>query len=291
MQRTTLVLAWLLVLVTAVSVGAEPRHYTIALGFPFPPWDVGPLQGVNHDLLTAICAANTAMRCRIEVRPYADCVDSDAAGNPIIGPGLRSGRIDGCMGWLDTPQRKRLGGEFADAYSFGPTPQLIASNANRVFDSLQNGEALGGAAVGFLSGFFNNPDCLTRHHANFAPQVFPGSQSGRDAMIATLANGTIPLAFWDSIETVPPGTHVVGAPIHDCGPLLSTIVFPPRNAAAHTADELRRDLNCGLALIRQNGVMATICAGSTHPGGDPQCILDGPLPTVQCAADNSLPRP
>jgi len=287
MRWRLLILPWLLLFVTGVNAKAQSREYTIALGFPFPPWDVGPLEGVNYDLLTAICSANTAMRCRIEDRPTADCVDSDAAGNPLIGPALTSGRVDACMGWFDTPQRKQLGAEFADAHSFGPIPQLIASDSNHVFDDLEDGAELDGATVGFLSGLFHNPDCLARHHRNFSPQVFSASQSGRDSMISALVNGTIALAFWESVENVPAGTHLVGVPIHDCGPQLSTIVFPPRKAGKHKADEFRRDFNCGLALIRQNGVMASICASSTHPGGDPHCILDGPMPTVQCAADNA----
>jgi len=273
-------------LVIALNAGAQQRVYNIALGYPFPPWDAGPLKGVNYDLLTAICAANSAMHCNIVLRPYSDCLGSDRAGHPVIGPGLQSGSIDGCVGWLNTAEREQLGGEFANAYSFGPTPQLIANNSNHAFDGLQDGGSLGGAKIGFLSGFFNNPSCLTRHHGDFITQIFEGSQSGRDAMIAGLANGTIALVFWDSVETVPAGTHVVSVPIHDCGPLLSTIVFPPSTARQHKSDDLRRDLNCGLALIRANGTMADVCANSTYPGGNPQCILEGPAPTNQCLAEN-----
>jgi hypothetical protein len=78
----------------------------------------------------------------------------------------------------------------------------------------------------------------------------------------------------------------VGEPVQDCGPHLALIVFPPRSRHRRQSDRLRRDFNCGLALIRANGVMANICANSAHPGGDPTCILDGPPPTVQCLADN-----
>jgi hypothetical protein len=289
MRRTWLTLPVLFLLAMGASADAQQRVYNIGLGFPFPPWDVGPLEGVNYDLLTAICAANSGMHCQIELRPYSDCVSSDAAGHPIIGTGLASGHLDGCVGWLTTPERQQLGGEFSNPYSFGPTPQLIAGNANHDFDSLQDGQSLGGNKVGFLSGFFNNPSCLARHYGNFSTQVFEGSQSGRDAMIAGLAN-TIALAFWDSVATVPANTHVVGVPINDCGPLLAMIVFPPSTARQHQSDELRRDFNCGLALIRSNGVLASICASSTHHGGDPQCILEGPAPTAQCLADNTSPR-
>jgi hypothetical protein len=241
---------------------------------------------VNHDLLTAICRANTAMRCTIVDRPYADCVGSDAEGRPLIGPALASGELDGCMGWLITPERQQLGGEFTDAYSLGPTPQLIASDASHVFDGLGAAGSVGGATVGFLSGFFNNPACLARHYTDFSPTLFEGSQAGRDAILAALRDGTIALAFWDSINTVPAGTHLVGAAIQDCGPHLSTIVFPPARRGASDADALRRAFNCGLALIRADGTMAAICATTSHPGGDPTCLLDGPPPTVQCLRDN-----
>ena len=285
MQAKSLFLALLLAVGIAAEATAQPRVYSIGIGFPFPPWDVGPARGVNYDLLTAMCAANSAMRCRIKVRPYGDCVASDAAGNPVIGPGLASGALDGCIGWLDTPERVQLGGEFQDAYSFGPTPQLIAADGRGV-GRIEDGDSLDGAMVGFLAGFFNNPSCLARHHDEFEPEIFEGSTAGRSAMIAALASGAIELAFWDSVETVPAGTHAVGLPIRDCGPLLSTIVFPPNTGGRDRADDLRRDLNCGLALIRANGVMAEICSRSRYPGGDPQCILEGPAPTVQCLAEN-----
>lgn len=287
-----LIFSLLLVLgLGAPAASAERRAYEIALGFPFPPWDVGPREGVNYDLLTAICAANASMRCKIVDRPYSDCIGSDAEGRPIIGPALASGRVDGCMGWLITPEREQLGAEFTHAYSFGPTPQLIASNANHGFDGLGASGAIEEAKVGFLSGFFNNPTCLAGHYSGFSSIIFAGTQAGRDAMIAALFSSSLDLAFWDSINTVPTGTHVVGEPVQDCGPHLALIVFPPRLRHPCKSDELRRDFNCGLALIRANGVMANLCANSSHPGGDPTCILEGPPPTVQCLADNLTETP
>ncbi|HEX2465960.1 MAG TPA: hypothetical protein VHR17_15160 [Thermoanaerobaculia bacterium] len=201
-------IVFLLMFALAAGASAQRRLYTVGIGFPFPPWDVGPARGVNYDLLTAICAANTAMRCRIQVRPYSDCVGSDAEGRPIIGPGLTSGSLDGCIGWLDTAERAQLGGEFADPYSFGPTPQLIAADGGG-FGRLDDGDSLGGALVGFLAGFFNNPTCLARHHDDFETEVFEGSEAGRAAMLAALTDGTLDLAFWDSVETVPAGTHTI----------------------------------------------------------------------------------
>jgi len=64
------------------------------------------------------------------------------------------------------------------------------------------------------------------------------------------------------------------------------MVFPPSTGRPHRSDALRRDFNCGLALIRRSGEMADICGNSTHPGGDPTCLLEGPPPTVQCQAEN-----
>jgi hypothetical protein len=270
------------------AIGGERRGYTIALGFPFPPWDVGSLEGVNYDILSAVCTANAGMRCKIVDRPYSDCLASDAEGRPIIGAALATGKVDGCMGWLITPEREQLGGEFTHPYSLGPTPQLIASNANPAFDGLGANGTLEGATVGFLSGFFNNPACLAKHYSDFSSTLFEGSQAGQDAMVAALLGGGIDLVFWDNINTVPAGTHVVGEPVEDCGPQLSLMVFPPNKKRSHKSDELRRDFNCGLALIRANGVLANICANSSHPGGDPACILDGPPPTVQCLEDNPM---
>jgi hypothetical protein len=101
-----------------------------------------------------------------------------------------------------------------------------------------------------------------------------------------LLDAKIDLAFWDSTATVPTGTHLVGEPLRDCGPELGLAVYPPGASRKDKSDELRRDYNCGLALIRERGVLAQICAGSTYPGGDPACVLDGPPPTVQCLAEN-----
>ena len=79
---------------------------------------------------------------------------------------------------------------------------------------------------------------------------------------------------------------MVGEPILTCGPDLGLAVFPPSRSRKSKSDELRRAFNCGLALIRANGVLNEICENSNHPGGDPACLLDGPPPTVQCLADN-----
>jgi hypothetical protein len=288
-RRCQLTVLCLIVLGLCAPASAGWRPHTIALGSAFPPWDVGPLTGANHDLLTAICRANAGMRCTIVDRPYGDCLGSDAEGRPVIGPALASGEVDGCMGWLITPERQQLGGEFTDAYSLGPIPQLIASDASHAFDGLGAGGGLAGARVGFLSGFFNNPTCLARHYTDFSPTLFEAGQAGRDAIIDALRAGGLDLAFWDNVNTVPAGTHVVGTPVQDCGPHLSVIVFPPGGRDRAGADRLRRAFNCGLALIRANGEMAAICAASTHPGGDPTCLLDGPPPTVQCLERNPLP--
>lgn len=270
----------------AEDANGGKRGYKIALSFPDPPWGVGPLEGVNFDLLSAICAANTGMRCTFLDRPSTDCVDSDAEGNLIIGRALAEGQVDGCMGWFITSEREQLGAEFSNPYSRGPTPQLIASNSNDAFDDLGASGSLGGAEVGFLRGFFNDPSCLGRHYTDFSQRLFETDQVGRDSMVVALLNDSIDLAFWNNVETVPNSAHIVGAPVLDCGANLAMLVFPHSAKRRNESDMLRRDFNCGLALIRANGVMVNLCANSPHPGGDPACILEGPPPTVQCLADN-----
>jgi hypothetical protein len=106
-------------------------------------------------------------------------------------------------------------------------------------------------------------------------------------MVAALIGGEIDLAFWDNPETVPAGAHLVGHGIGTCGPELGLAVYPPSSKRRHVSDDLRRDYNCGLALIRMNGELERICTASPYPGGDPACILEGPPPTVQCLEDNA----
>ena len=298
--RTTRVLhiAFLFCLWSQSSV-AETRVYKIAQGFPFLPWDVGPLEGVNFDVIEAICEANAAMKCRIEARPFEDCFDTDVDGNPFVGPGLASFAVDGCMGWFITAERERLGVEFGHGFSSGPIPQLIASDVNTAFDTLGDQGSLD-AMVGFITGFFNDEGCLSVQYSDFDATTFDADQEGRDVMVAALLEGVIGLVFWDSINTVPEDTHLVGEP-GTCGPALSMPTYPPSSDSddsdsddsdsddtrrKNKSDALRRDYNCGLALIRENGVLEQICTESPHPGGDPACLLDGPPPTLQCLADN-----
>ncbi len=288
MKRTTMILFTSTLLVAGCSgeLNEQTRVYKIGEYFPSPPWDVGPLEGVSFDILTAICEANAPMKCQFEVVLGQDCFDTDDEGNPKIGQALASGQVDGCPTWFDTPARRRLGAEFGHGYSSGPTPQLIASNDNTEFDKLGAEGSLDQADVSFFAGFFSDPACLSTRYSDFETVFFPSDQAGREAMVAALLAGSIDLTFWNHIGTVPDGAHVVGEPILTCGPDLSLAVFPPSRSRKRESDELRRDYNCGLALIRANGVLEEICANSPHPGGDPACLLDGPPPTIQCLADN-----
>jgi hypothetical protein len=204
----------------------------------------------------------------------------------IIGSALGTGAIDGCVAWYGTDERKRLGGEFTDGYSNGPQPELIAANGDTRYDGVGAGGGLEGARVGFFAGFFNDDDCLAGHYSDFTASFYSSEPSGRDEMLAALLGGDLDLAFWDSVATLPAGAHVVGEPVLDCGPLLSMMVFPPSTSRPHHSDAVRRDFNCGLALIRRSGKMAEICSNSTHPGGDPACVLEGPEPTLQCLVEN-----
>ena len=180
----------------------------------------------------------------------------------------------------------RVCAEFGHGYSSGPTPQLIASNGNTAFDNLGAEGSLNQAEVGFLAGFFNDEVCLSAHYGDFSAVIFSSDQAGIEAMVVALLEEDIDLVFWDSLNTVPDGAHLVGEPVQTCGPELGLPTFPPSTSRKHKSDELRRDYNCGLALIRANGVLDQVCSQSPHPGGDPACLLDGPPPTVQCVADN-----
>lgn len=263
------------------------RVYKIAQSYPYPPWDVGPLEGVSIEVMMAICEANRPMKCKFTPVLSEECFDTDAEGNPVVGPGLASGRYDGCLTWFNTAAREQLGAEFGHGYSEGATPQLIASNDNPAFDTLGASGGLGGAKVAFFAGFFSDQACLATQYTDFNAVISPSEDAAREALVTDLLNGLIDLIFWDNVSTVPAGTHPVGEPISACGPDTQGLaVYPPSVSRKAKSDALRRDYNCGLALIRLSGELEAICNGSVHPGGDPACVLEGPPPTVQCLEDN-----
>lgn len=105
-------------------------------------------------------------------------------------------------------------------------------------------------------------------------------------MLGDLEDGTNDLVFWDSIETQPDGTKLVGESFTECGPRLSFATYPASKKRKLKSDDLRRDFNCGLALIRQTGELEAICDAWTDAGTHPACFVEGPLPTEQCLADN-----
>ena len=271
----------------AEKSGSATRDYNIAQSYPYPPWDVGPLEGVSIEVMTAICEANAPMRCRFTPVLSEECFDSDAGGNPVVGPGLASGRYDGCLTWFRTESREQLGAEFGHGYSEGATPQLIASDSNTTFDGLGASGSLGGADVAFFAGFFSDQACLAMQYGDFNALISASDDDSRDVLVSDLLNGAIDLIFWDNVSTVPSGTHRVGEPISACGPDTQGLaVYPPSTSRKDKSDALRRDFNCGLALIRLSGELEAICDASPHPGGDPACVLEGPPPTVQCLAEN-----
>ncbi len=268
------------------QAAADQRKYVIGQQGGFPPFDIAPLVGVNNDILTALCDANTNMTCKLKALTATDCVDTDVDGNQITGPALVKGRVDGCMGWFDTSTRKQLGMEFGEGYSRGTTPQLIALDGDTRFDNLSPEKVIDDVTIGFLEGFFTDPACLnTRYTGNFTAAFFPSEEAGRNDMLAELG-GSLALIFWDNLDTVPEGTHPVGEPIETCGPALSLVTYPPGQRTKWKSDSLRRDYNCGLALIRENGELERICDVWTEDGFNIACILEGPPPTVQCVEDN-----
>jgi hypothetical protein len=276
------------VLAEAQSGDTEQRRYKIAQSYPYPPWDVGPYEGVSTEVATAICEANRSMDCRLIAVTSERCFDSDVDGDPIVGADLASGRFDGCLTWFRTPAREQLGAEFGHAYSTGSVPQLIASDSETEFDALGESGDLGGATVAFFAGFFSDATCLQGHYTGFEPVISASDDAGRSALLDSLDAGTVDLVFWDNVGTIPDGTHPVGEPVTTCGrDELGLAVFPPSESRRRKSDWLRRDWNCGLALIRLNGLLEEICSLSPHPGGDPACILEGPPPTEQCLAENS----
>ena len=273
--------------VSATQAAADERKYKIGENGGFPPFDIVPGEGVDHDILTALCEANTNMTCKLKAVTVTDCVDFDETGNQITGPALVEGRVDGCIGWFDTPTRRQLGMEFGEIFSRGTTPQLIARDEDTTFDTLgPEGDFNDDVIIGFLKGFFNDAACLnTRYEGNFQTQFFSSEQE-RASMVTALRGGTLSLVFWDNLDTVPEGTHPVGERIEVCGPALSLATYPPSQRRKRKSDNLRRDFNCGLALIRENGELEAICNRWIEDGFNPACILEGPPPTVQCVEDN-----
>lgn len=168
-----------LFLVAAVPSFVQQRVYKIGLTYPFPPWDIGPLKGVDYDLLSAICEANGPMDCMLEALPSEACVGTDANGNMVIGRALATGAIDGCVAWYGTDARKQLGAEFTDGYSYGPQPQLIAANGDTRYDSVGAGGSLESARVGFIAGFFNDNNCLGRHYSDFTASFYSSASLDR----------------------------------------------------------------------------------------------------------------
>ena len=160
------------------------------------------------------------------------------------------GRFDACMRWFDTPQRKQLGAEFADAHSLGPVPQLIACDSNPVFDDLDEGDDLwrGGRWVperpppqpGLASAATTRTSLRT-----FLRRRSTGMQ---DAMIAALLNGTTTWPSWDYARPFRGHEHVASVMVHLIVAGALDDRFRPAKGREHKADESAVTLNCGLAL-------------------------------------------
>jgi len=265
MHRNTSILSTLLVLAGGFLAGCGgPGEFVIGLGDGYPPFDVGSLEGLNYDVLTAVCDANDDMDCDIQDAPYSDCFTTDDDGNAIIGAKLDDGTFDGCMGWYLTQARRDLGITFSEDYVAGMPTSLIALEATADI----TGTDLGGASVGFISGYMVDQTCLDKHYSNYTAVVLDDTT----AVAAAVVDGTVLYAFWDSVlpDQLPEGTKLVGDEINDC-----TDEGLGLAAYGDNAEDLVEAFNTGLDLLRDDGTLEQLCEESNpkHAPVDLVCNL------------------
>ena len=294
--------------VTQLQVGDGPRHYKInTYDSGFPPWDIGTLDyelkqrtstgfaGAGLEILTRVCEANKAMTCSIIHDAYQRCLDVDSNSKQIVGDALKSGEFDGCHLWFQTAERLGLGVEYSNGWSTGPRTTLIRSTLFKTTGSKSIGKPdpsdgridLYGAHVLFYEAFWTNESCLNKVYKNFTSEVIAYGKA-----IPLLEQGKADYVFWFNDQALFfPNTTTVGEPILDCHiglpGSLGLSVFPSREDGKQIqADQLRRDYNCGLALIREE--IPALCKSILKAHGrDPLCVslVDLPKPTAACLND------
>ena len=293
-----------------INVGDGPRHYKInTYDSGFPPWDIGTLDyeleqrnktgfaGAGLEILMRVCEANKAMKCSIIQDRYQRCLDVDSNNEQVIGDALKSGEFDGCHLWFQTAGRLGLGMEYSNGWSTGPRTTLIRSTIAKAIgqktvskpDAQDSLIDLDGAKVLFYKAFWTNESCLKKVYKNFSGETVPYGNA-----IPLLEDGKADYVFWFNDQALFfPNTAVVGEPILDCHiglpGSLGLSVFPSREDGKQSqADQLRRDYNCGLALIREE--IPALCESVLKAHGrDPLCIslIDLPNPTARCLKDQN----
>jgi len=276
-----------------IKIGMDPGT--------FPPFTSGAFQGIDFEVLKAVCEANRTMKCELQLRAFSECAMGEG-----VGQALEQGTVDGCINWVETVPRKTQGFEFANPYHTSSPPQLIcvAHNLNSLTCATApeiNGTGLlnlNNATVGFVSGFFAAPACLNDIYDAGTYTVF--EENGENPILSEnelefrLNNGDIDYGFWDTTNPVPDGLILAGAKVPSCGSENSLLLYPPSRGRPHQSDTFRREWNCGLALVRHTPELLTdlLTALETELGRAPvdpeEFIQEGPLPTVQCLEGNNL---
>ncbi len=107
--------------VPQMTLGEGSKTFRIAIDpGTFPPFTSGPFQGIDFEVLKAVCEANTDMKCKVQLRDFSECsIDGG------VGDALEKGKVDGCMNWVNTAPRAVEGFEFAEPYHTSSPPQLI----------------------------------------------------------------------------------------------------------------------------------------------------------------------
>ena len=270
-------------------LGSGPKTFRIGLDpGTFPPFTSDEFKGIDYEILKAVCKTNRHMRCIVQLREFSECNTDEG-----VGTALEVGRVDGCINWMETPARTVQGFEFAEPYHLSPAPQLICEAGLHMCDTqalLAEGEKidLNGATVGFISGYAAIPACLGDKYENFQELIITNISEVDDV-------GEWPsldFVFWDMSTDIPDGTMAVGVEVPSCGNENSLLLYPPSNRRRFKSDKLRREWNCGLALVRHTPVVleSLLANLETELGRLPHDALefkqDGPLPTVQCLVGN-----
>ena len=272
-------------------LGSGPKTFKIGLDpGTFPPFTSDEFKGIDYEVLKAVCETNHHMRCILQLREFSECNTDEG-----VGTALEKGKVAGCINWIETPGRIVEGFEFAEPYHLSPAPQLICNDLLadpdcNTQEPPAEGEKidLNGATVGFISGYAMNPTCLADKYENFQELII-GDIGEVDEVDEW---PSLQFVFWDMSTEIPDGAIAVGVEVPSCGNENSLLLYPPSKRRWFKSDQLRREWNCGLALVRHSPeLLETLLENlETELGRSPDDPLefkqDGPLPTVQCLEGN-----